>query len=60
MNIETQVAVVHHAAAPADAATSEDTATTVKMLGDLERMHASGALADDECDALKRKLLGET
>ncbi len=80
LNIETQVAVLHHAAAPATAginadgsrtftssddaapavAAAADAATTVKMLSDLERMHSSGALADDEFDALKRKLLGET
>ena len=39
--------------APADAA------ETVRLLADLDRMHASGALGDDEFDALKRKLLGE-
>jgi hypothetical protein len=36
-----------------------DAAETVRLLADLDRMHASGALGDAEFDALKRKLLGE-
>jgi len=39
--------------APAEAA------ETVRLLAELDRMHASGALGDAEFDALKRKLLGE-
>jgi hypothetical protein len=54
LDVETQVAVVHPAA-PAPA----DPASTVQMLSDLERMRASGALAPDEFESLKRKLLGE-
>ena len=41
-------------------ATEPDPAETVKLLAELDRMHASGALGDTEFDALKRKLLGET
>lgn len=37
-----------------------DAAETVKLLADLDRMHAAGALSDAEFDALKRKLLGES
>lgn len=36
-----------------------DAAETVRLLADLDRMHASGTLGDAEFDALKRKLLGE-
>jgi hypothetical protein len=36
-----------------------DAAETVRLLSELDRMHASGALGDAEFDALKRKLLGE-
>ncbi|HEY0394995.1 MAG TPA: SHOCT domain-containing protein [Candidatus Elarobacter sp.] len=36
-----------------------DTAETVRLLGELEKMRASGALGDAEFDSLKRKLLGE-
>jgi hypothetical protein len=39
--------------------TPADPAETVRLLGELDRMHASGALGDAEFDALKRKLLGE-
>ena len=39
--------------APADAA------ETVRLLAELEKMRASGALGDAEFDSLKRKLLGE-
>ena len=46
-----------HAAEPA--AAPDDTAATVHALSDLERMRASGALAPDEFESLKRKLLGE-
>jgi hypothetical protein len=56
LDVETQVAVVHPAA---PAAVPDDTAATVQALGDLERMRASGALAPDEFESLKRKLLGE-
>jgi len=35
-------------------------AETVRLLADLDRMRASGALGDAEFDTLKRKLLGET
>jgi hypothetical protein len=82
LDVETQVAVVHPAAASAATAglnpdgsrifTSSDDgaaaarpaapadpASTVQMLSDLERMRASGALASDEFESLKRKLLGE-
>ena len=56
LDVETQVAAVHPAAAsPAP----DDPASTVRMLSDLERMRASGALAPDEFASLKRKLLGE-
>jgi hypothetical protein len=34
-----------------------DGAETVKLLADLDRMHASGALGDTDFEALKRKLL---
>jgi hypothetical protein len=37
-----------------------DAAETVRLLADLDRMHANGTLGDAEFDALKRKLLGET
>jgi len=40
--------------APADAA------ETVKLLAQLDQMHASGAIGDAEFESLKRKLLGET
>jgi hypothetical protein len=56
LDVETQVAVVHSAA---PAAVPDDTAATVQALGDLERMRASGALAPEEFESLKRKLLGE-
>jgi hypothetical protein len=36
-----------------------DTAETVRLLGELEKMRASGSLGDAEFDSLKRKLLGE-
>jgi hypothetical protein len=38
-------------------AAAPDAAETVRLLDDLDRMHASGALGDAEFDALKRKLL---
>jgi hypothetical protein len=41
-------------------ASDSDPAETVKLLAELDRMHASGALGDTEFDTLKRKLLGET
>jgi hypothetical protein len=40
--------------APAEAA------ETVRLLGELDRMHESGTIGDAEFDTLKRKLLGET
>ena len=33
-------------------------AETVRLLADLDRMHASGTIGDADFDALKRKLLG--
>ena len=46
--------------ASAGTGATPDAAETVKLLADLDRMHASGALGDAEFDALKRKLLGES
>jgi hypothetical protein len=37
-----------------------DAAETVRLLGELDRMHASGTIGDAEFETLKRKLLGET
>ncbi|HEV3085906.1 MAG TPA: SHOCT domain-containing protein [Candidatus Elarobacter sp.] len=37
-----------------------DAADTVKLLAELDRMRASGALGQDEFDAMKRKLLEES
>ncbi len=37
--------------------TPSDGAEEVKLLADLDRMHASGAIGDDDFEALKRKLL---
>lgn len=51
---------VANAASDADGGgAAPDAAETVRLLADLDRMHASGALGDAEFDALKRKLLGE-
>ena len=36
-----------------------DAAETVRLLGELDRMHTSGTIGDAEFDTLKRKLLGE-
>jgi hypothetical protein len=38
---------------------SADAAETVRLLSELEKMHASGALGDAEFTSLKQKLLGE-
>jgi len=37
-----------------------DAAETVRLLAELDRLHADGTPRDDQFDALKRKLLGET
>jgi hypothetical protein len=37
-----------------------DAAETVRLLGELDRLHASGTIGDAEFDTLKRKLLGES
>jgi hypothetical protein len=37
-----------------------EAADTVKLLAELDRLHENGALAQDEFDTLKRKLLGES
>jgi len=41
-------------------AATGDAAETVRLLGELERLHASGTIGDAEFDTLKRKLLGES
>ena len=46
-------------AAPGGSAAPRDAAETVRLLAELDRMHAGGALGDAEFDAVKRKLLGE-
>jgi hypothetical protein len=42
-----------------DGAGAPDAAETVRLLGELDRMHASGTLGDAEFSALKKRLLGE-
>ncbi|MBV8369009.1 MAG: SHOCT domain-containing protein [Candidatus Eremiobacteraeota bacterium] len=51
------------ASPPAAASAAQSTggaADTVKVLADLERLRESGALAQDEFDLMKRKVLGES
>jgi hypothetical protein len=57
---DTTTATIGGGDATQDEGGARDPAETIRLLADLERMRASGALGQSEFDAIKAKLLGES